>query len=142
MIWLILNSVATLVMVGVIWFVQLVHYPLLALVGTDRAVEIAREHQRRTGWVVGGPMVVEGVTTLILLVDRPDGVFLLLPWISAVFLAIALGSTVLLSVPLHEKMATNPDDTVGHRLVVTNWPRTMAWTTRGVLAVVMLVQAS
>jgi hypothetical protein len=142
MIWLILNSAATLVMIGVIWFVQLVHYPLLAVIGTDRAVEIAREHQRRTGWVVGGPMVVEGVTTLILLVDRPDGVSLLLPWVGGVFLAVALGSTVFLSVPLHEKMATNPDETVGHRLVVTNWPRTVAWTARGVLVLVMLVQAT
>lgn len=142
MIWLILNSAATLVMVGVIWFVQLVHYPLLAVIGTDRAVEVAREHQRRTGWVVGGPMAVEGVTTLILLVERPDGVGALLPWVSAVLLAVALGSTVLLSVPLHEKMATNPDDTVGRRLVVTNWPRTVAWTLRGVLGIVMLVQAT
>lgn len=142
MIWLILNCAATLVMVGVIWFVQLVHYPLLAIVSVDRATEIAREHQRRTGWVVGGPMAVEGVTTLVLLVARPDGVSLLLPWIAAVVLAVALGCTVLLSVPLHEKMASTPDSTVGHRLVVTNWPRTVAWTARGILTVVMLVQAT
>lgn len=142
MIWLILNGAATLVMVGVIWFVQLVHYPLLAIIGVDRATEIAREHQRRTGWVVGGPMTLEGVTTLVLLVARPDGVSVLVPWVAAALLAVALGSTVLLSVPLHEKMATNPDPHVGHRLVVTNWPRTVAWTARGVLVVVMLVQAS
>jgi len=142
MIPLILNAAGTLVRVGVIWFVQLVHYPLLALIGTDRAAEVAREHQRRTGWVVGAPMAVEGVTTLILLATRPDGVSVLLPWIAACFLAVALGCTVLLSVPLHEKMANQPDETVGQRLVTTNWPRTIAWSARGVLVVVMLVQAT
>jgi hypothetical protein len=142
MIPLILNAAGTLVMVGVIWFVQLVHYPLLALIGTDRAAEVAREHQRRTGWVVGAPMAVEGVTTLILLANRPDGVSVLLPWVAACFLAVALGCTVLLSVPLHEKMANQPDETVGQRLVTTNWPRTIAWSVRGVLVVVMLVQAT
>ncbi|MFM8390558.1 MAG: hypothetical protein ACKOA5_15085, partial [Actinomycetota bacterium] len=74
MLQLVLNLVATCVMVGVIWFVQLVHYPLLALIGIDRAPEIAVEHQRRTAWVVGLPMAVEGVTTLVLLFARPDGV--------------------------------------------------------------------
>ena len=46
---LVVNALATCVMVGVIWFVQLVHYPLLATIGIDRASEIAVEHQRRTG---------------------------------------------------------------------------------------------
>jgi len=128
-------------MVGVIWFVQLVHYPLLALIGVDRAPAIAVEHQRRTAWVVGLPMATEGVTTLILLVSRPDGVDVWLPWLGAVLLTVALGSTVLLSVPLHEKMANSPDTTVGHRLVVTNWPRTIAWSARAVVAGAMLAQA-
>ena len=129
-------------MVGVIWFVQLVHYPLLALIGVDRAPEIASEHQKRTGWVVGAPMAAEGVTTLWLLVQRPDGVNFLFPWVAAVLLAVALGCTVFLSVPLHEKMANYPDENVGKRLVLTNWPRTAAWTLRGALTFVMLVQAT
>jgi hypothetical protein len=138
---LVLNFAATWVMVGVIWFVQLVHYPLLALIGVDRAPAIAVEHQRRTAWVVGLPMATEGVTTLILLAARPDGVNALLPWLGGALLAIALGGTVLLSVPLHEKMANSPDPTVGRRLVVTNWPRTIAWTARAIVAGVMLAQA-
>jgi hypothetical protein len=105
---LLANAAATLYMVGLIWMVQVVHYPLLALVSNDRAPEIAREHQRRTGIVVGPAMVVEGVTTLGLLMWRPDAVWWILPWINGVFLAVALGCTVLLSVPLHEKMATAP----------------------------------
>lgn len=141
MLQLVLNLVATCVMVGVIWFVQLVHYPLLSLIGVDRAPAVAVEHQRRTAWVVGLPMAVEGVTTLVLLFSRPDGVSTWLPWAGAVVLAVVLGSTVFLSVPLHERMATAPDETIGRRLVTTNWPRTIGWSARAVIAGVMLSQA-
>lgn len=141
MLQLVLNLVATCVMVGVIWFVQLVHYPLLALIGVDRAPEIAVEHQQRTAWVVGLPMAVEGVTTLVLLFARPDRVDAWLAWLGAVILAVVLTSTVLLSVPLHERMANSPDPTIGRRLVVTNWPRTIGWSARAVVAGIMLSQA-
>ena len=119
---------------------QWVHYPLLATVPVDRAVETAVEHQRRTGQVLALPMAAEGATTLWLLFSRPDAVSLALPWLGAVLLAVALGSTVFLSVPLHSKMVTNPTNEVGRRLVVTNWPRTIAWSARTVVCVVMLLQ--
>lgn len=138
---LIANMAATFVMVGVIWFVQHVHYPLLATVPVDSASQVALDHQRRTGHVVGLPMAVEGVSTLVLLANRPDGVGVMWPWVGAVLLAVALGSTVLLSVPLHGQMASDPRPETGRRLVLTNWPRTVAWTLRGVVCVVMAAQA-
>jgi hypothetical protein len=136
------NTIATAVMVGVIWFVQVVHYPLLAQFGSTQSVAVAEQHQQRTGYLVGLPMLVEGVSTLWLLARTPDGVAALLPWVNAVLLAVALGSTVLVSVPLHAKMAVAHDDQTGRKLVVTNWPRTIAWTLRLALCGVMLTQMS
>lgn len=137
---LIANLVASCVMTGVIWFVQHVHYPLLAQVEMGQAVAVAEEHQRRTGHVVALPMAVEGLTTLALLAQQSAGVTWFLPWIGAILLAVALGCTVFLSVPLHAKMATNPDALVGAKLVFTNWPRTIAWSLRAVVCVVMVAQ--
>ena len=137
---LLANFVSTCLMTGVIWFVQWVHYPLLAKVPVDRAVETAIDHQRRTGQVLAIPMAVEGFTTLGLLIIRPESVHIFWPWFGAVLLAVALGSTVFVSVPLHAKMATNPTADVGRRLVVTNWPRTIAWSARAVVCVVMMLQ--
>ena len=137
---LLANFVATCLMTGVIWFVQWVHYPLLAQVPVDRAVETAVEHQRRTGQVLAIPMAVEGFTTLGLLISRPESVQIFWPWFGAVLLAVAIGSTVIVSVPLHAKMATNPTADVGQRLVVTNWPRTIAWSLRAVVCAVMILQ--
>lgn len=136
---LLLNLVSTFTMVGVIWFVQVVHYPLLAVVPVESASGVAVDHQRRTGWVVMIPMTVEGFTTLGLLKWVPDGVAWWVPWLNGVFLAVALGCTVLLSVPRHARMAARPDASVGRELVLTNWPRTIAWTARGVVVALMLL---
>jgi len=135
---LLANLAASLVMVGVIWFVQVVHYPLLAVVPPESASTVALDHQRRTGWVVALPMAVEGVTTLGLLWRAPEEVPGWMPWAGAVLLAVALGCTVLLSVPRHARMAEHPDARVGRELVLTNWPRTVAWSARGALGVVMV----
>lgn len=132
---------ATLTMVGLIWFVQIVHYPLLARFGSDTSIDVAEEHQRRTGYVVALPMAIEGLTTLALLADAPDAVWPGWPWIGAVLLAIVLGSTIFLSVPLHARMARAHDIDTGRRLVLTNWPRTIGWTARGAIGVVMVLQS-
>ena len=85
---LLANTAGTLFMVGLIWFVQRVHYPLLAQVDVKDQKSVGHEHQRRTSQVVGLPMAVEGVSTLALLVSRPDQVTWWLPWIGAILLAI------------------------------------------------------
>ena len=130
---LLINLLSTWMMVGVIWFVQVVHYPLLSVVPVQSAASVAVEHQRRTGWVVGAPMALEGVTTLALLVLVPEGVAWFVPWLAGIPLAVALGATIFLSVPRHERMAHEPDAQVGKELVSTNWVRTIAWTVRGLI---------
>lgn len=134
------NLVSAWMMTGVIWFVQVVHYPLLALVPVEAAREAALEHQPRTARVVGLPMAVEGVTTLWLMFDRPAGVDWWLAWAGGVCVAVALLCTVLLSVPRHARMAERPDASVGRELVLTNWPRTVAWTAHGIVCVAIVLQ--
>lgn len=130
---LVLGAAATWMMVGLIWFVQVVHYPLLARFSAATPAVVAVEHQRRTGWVVGPPMAVEGVTTLWLLFDRPHTMSAAGAWAGAVLLGVALGSTVMVQVPLHRRLATGHDDNTARQLVAGNWVRTVAWTARGAL---------
>jgi hypothetical protein len=137
---LVLNLAASWTMVGLIWFVQIVHYPLLSVVPTTSAIEVATEHQRRTAWVVMLPMAVQGFTSLGLMRWVPTGVSTWLPWCNAACVGIALASTVLLSVPRHARMAANPDEKVGRELVLTNWPRTIAWSASGIALAAMLIQ--
>ena len=124
----VVNVVSTCCMAGLIWFVQVVHYPLLGMVPMSDSPAVAEEHQRRTAWVVAAPMAAEGVTTLWLMIDRPARVPWWLAWIGGVCVAVWLLSTVQLSVPRHRRMLTAPDPELGRSLVRTNWPRTIAWT--------------
>lgn len=136
------HLLATAAMVGLIWFVQVVHYPLFAAVGADRFVAYEVAHQRLTSYVVGPPMAVEGLTALALLVAAPDGVGRAWPLLGLALLAVIHAGTVLLQVPAHGRLAQDGDPAVMRRLVSTNWIRTIGWSARGALAVAMLVGAA
>ena len=67
---LLIHAGATLYMTGLIWFVQVVHYPLMARVGEDGFAEYEKHHQRLTTWVVAPPMAagtapLEEIRTLL-----------------------------------------------------------------------------
>lgn len=85
-------------------------------------------------------MAAEGVTALMLFVDRPDTMSASQALIAAALLGVALGSTILVQVPLHTLLAEGSDDRAAERLITTNWLRTIAWTSRGlVLAWVLTI---
>ena len=136
---LVISTVATWGMIGVIWIVQLVHYPLLGRLSVHEPVDAAVDHQRRISWVVGPLMAAEGVTALILLVDRPPTMSLLSAFVAAALLGVALLSTVLIQVPQHTRLADGHDDDLVRELIARNWIRTIAWTGRGVLLAMVLV---
>lgn len=134
-VWLQVGS--TLFMTGLIWYVQLVHYPLMDRVERGCFSAFHREHSRRTGWVVIGPMVVEAATACLLVipglatVPRPLAVFGLL------LVLVIWASTFGVQVPLHRRLARGYDEGGHRRLVAGNWIRTVAWTARSVLVIAM-----
>jgi hypothetical protein len=133
------GTAAAWIMVGIIWFVQIVHYPLLAVLRHDVSTTSA-EHRWRTTVVVAAPMAVQGVASLALVVATPPGVWVGWPWIGGVLLGVALVITAVVSVPLHVRMTDTGDLTAARRLVETNWWRTAAWTGHGVVMTVMFAQ--
>lgn len=68
---LLMNAGSTLYMVGLIWFVQLVHYPLMSRVGPGAYPDYQRGHQAFTSLAVGPAMLVELIASLGLVVERP-----------------------------------------------------------------------
>ncbi|MGB1785121.1 MAG: hypothetical protein ACPHK6_07310 [Ilumatobacteraceae bacterium] len=140
------HLISAAVMTGVIWFTQIVHYPLFARIPFEVSPAHAEENQRRTSYVVGLPMLVEGLTAIALFVSPPDGVSRWLPFIGGVLLAIVLLSTIALQVPRHAQLATpltqGEIDSVVRRLVVSNWVRTIGWSARTVIAAVIITQVA
>jgi hypothetical protein len=134
---------ATLVMAGVIWFVQVVHYPLFARVGRAEFAAYEAEHTTRTSWVVGPPMLVEMVTATLALLPglRPE----FFPMWAAVAGEALVGviwiSTAALQVPLHRRLIQGFEAKAAARLVSSNWVRTMCWSLRAVLLLWVVARA-
>ena len=130
---LLINLASTWFMVGLIWFVQIVHYPLFAAVPETGFGAYHKQHVRRTTWVVAPLMLIELATSLSLLWLRPIGAPAWLPWLGVALLAIAWGSTWRLQIPRHNELAVCYAPHAHSGLCRTNWLRTVAWTARGLL---------
>lgn len=130
---LVVSAAATWAMAGVIWTMQLVHYPQLGELSALRPATAAANHQRRITWVVGPLMAAEGVTALMLLFARPSTMSTASAWAAAALLGLALASTVLVQVPHHGRLSAGHDDGLVRDLIRFNWIRTAAWTMRAVL---------
>ena len=136
-----LHLAFTAAMVGLIWFVQVAHYPIFGLVGDEAFPRYVSTYQRRVSWVVGPLMAAEGICALALLIWPPAHLGRVLPLVGLVLLALIHGSTALLQVPAHRELAAGYDPAVGRRLVAGNWVRTVGWSARACLAVAMVLVA-
>ena len=128
-------------MTGLIWFVQLVHYPLFAAVGSHHFTAYEQRHTRRTTWVVGVFMPVEAATAAWLLLDRPVGSSASLVVGGAVLVAVLWVSTALWQAPLHGRLSRGFDSRLHRQLVRSNWLRTALWSLRSALVLIIGSQA-
>lgn len=135
---LLIHAASTLYMVGLIWFVQLVHYPLMSRVGLDAYPDYQRAHQSLTSLAVGPAMLVELIASLGLVVLGPRDP---LRWLGFGAVIALWASTALVQMPLHATLADGFDPTTHARLVSTNWLRTGLWSLRGALALWLIVRA-
>ena len=123
---------STWFMVGLIWLIQVVHYPLFARVGKDQFVLYEREHSRLITFIVAPLMLMElgsGVGVgLLLFQSYPIAMIG-----NAILLAAIWISTFAIHVPLHQKLESGFDPSLHERLVSTNWIRTFSWTVRGIV---------
>jgi len=128
--WL-LQLLASSAMLGLIWMIQIVHYPLFERVSRDHYVRYQEEHVRKITWVVLPLMATELVSAVAfcafahpLMVRHPA-------WLAALVLLAAIWlSTAFVQVPLHNRLASGFHGPTHQQLVKTNWIRTIAWTLR------------
>ncbi len=134
---LLAHLAATLFMLGVIWFVQVVHYPLFAKVGSEGFALYSKTHSRLTSYVVGPPMLLEAATAIVLVFYSPEGVPFVAALAGLALVALIWLSTALLQAPRHGALGRGfHEGTVGD-LVRSNWIRTVAWSARGLLVLWM-----
>lgn len=132
-VWL-LHMLAASAMLGVIWIVQVVHYPLFADVSRDHYVKYHQGHVRKITYVVLPLMGVELVSAVIFCVGAHPLMLGHPAWLGSVALLVVVWiSTAMVQVPLHNRLARGFESLTHHQLVLSNWIRTLAWTLRVVL---------
>ena len=135
---LLVHLLSTWFMVGLIWTIQLVHYPLFARVGSDGFVAYEAEHTRRMGALLAVPASMEVITGGLLVWMRPDTIPLWAVLASGSLLVLIWVTTLLVQVPLHGRLSSGFESALVKRLVDTNWWRTAAWSIRGLALAGML----
>lgn len=102
---------------GFQWTVRVLVYPQFARVPPAAFPAYERDHQRLVTRVVGPLFAGQGITTLLLLAVRPEGVPLLPVLAGAACLAAVLGVTAFLAVPLHRRLDAGWDARAHRRLL-------------------------
>jgi uncharacterized membrane protein len=121
------SLVSSWFMAGLIWIVQVVHYPLFGRVGREGFATYEAAHARLITPIVGPAMLVELVSSIALLAARPRGMPAWAAWAGVALVGVAWASTAFVQVPLHGTLARGFDEDAHARLVATNWVRTAAW---------------
>lgn len=129
---LMLNLLFSAMLTGIIWMVQLVHYPGFLRVGREAGISYQRFHLDRMGWLIVPLMLAELALALWLLFTPMT--FIVMEYLNyAAFglLILVWLVTFLRAVPLHRKLGKEGyEPATTRKLIKTNWWRTAAWSLR------------
>ena len=138
---LLIALASTWAMTGLIWTIQVVHYPVFDAIerGTDSELwrRFAQRHTTAISYIVGPFMLAEGATGIWIVASPPAGMSRALPLVALVLMGAAYGVTAFVSAPLHGRLGPSFDNGLHTRLVNTNWVRTAGWTLRGIVLCVI-----
>ncbi len=135
-----LGAASALLMAGLAWFVQLVHYPLFRSVGVAAFPRYEAEHTSRTVRIVGPLLVAEVVSAVGLVAVASPG-WRLAAIGSAGCAVVAWAVTAAVAVPCHRSLTGGFSEPVLRRLLRANLVRSLAWSVRGALCLVLVTAA-
>ena len=113
-------------MVGVIWVIQLLHYPSFHFINDQKYVDFQYFHMQRISFIVIPAMLVELASGLLLAYFFRSSLTIIL----LAFLLGIWGITFIFFTNLHQKLTTGYDRIIVDTLVKINWPRTALWSLR------------
>jgi hypothetical protein len=134
---LIINLAIALIATGLIWTIQLVHYPSMKFIPEEKFTAYHNFHSQRISILAIPIMLIELFTSLGLFYQNGSSynhiftinlILVILIWIS----------TFLIQVPMHNTLSSAKNARVLNNLILSNWIRTILWTARSLLMVLYL----
>jgi hypothetical protein len=123
---------SNLALIGLIWTVQIVHYPSFLFIDKNRYFEFQDFHMKKITFVVMPLMLIELLCGFILLYNNLNNMVFIVGFLSLICIWLW---TFFVNVPLHSKLMKSFEDNLIHSLIKSNWPRTILWTFKLILVV-------
>ena len=123
-----IHIVSTSIMVGVIWIMQLVHYPSFSFINIEDYKSFQEFHMKRISLVVIPAMTIELTSgILIFWIHQTNNIFFN---VSLFCLFFIWSITAILFSKMHQKLTLGYQILIVTKLVNLNWIRTISWTLR------------
>ncbi len=125
------HLIFTSIMTGVIWVIQIVHYPSFHFIEKELYTAFQKFHMNKISIIVMPIMLAELITGIILFLDKSSkSPFLTISFIVLVLIWLMTG---VFFTKAHNELIAGYQELVVNQLVAMNWIRTLLWTLRLIL---------
>ncbi len=118
-----IHTFSSFALFGLIWTVQLVHYPTFLYVSEGEFSKFEDFHKKAITLIVMPLMLLELLSATGLLYFEYNTIHL----INFVIVTLIWMSTMFISVPLHNDLSDGKNEKSIEKLISTNWIRTILW---------------
>ena len=118
---------STSIMVGVIWVMQLVHYPTFKYVKESDYPIFQKYHMSNISYIVFPVMFTELITALLIFLSGEKSLFFVLSLICLFLIWVITG---VLFTKFHSILQKGKDLKMIEKMIKANWMRTLLWTLR------------
>ncbi len=122
------HTLAVLYTTGFVWTLQLMDYPMVARLRGEASTAYMDAHNGMFWRVLAPGLVTAGITALLLLFVRPDGIPLAVPLVILVLLAAIIVLSGQVATPDRLELAKNFSTATHDHLLNVSWIRTAAFT--------------
>ena len=126
-----IHFLSTSLMVGIIWVIQLLHYPTFHFIKESDYVEFQHFHMQRISFIVVPVMIIELLSGFMLVYYFRSNLFIL----CLIILLVIWLITFVFFTKLHQSLLGGYDKIIVNKLVQINWSRTVLWSLRLIILI-------
>ena len=125
------HFLSTSLMVGIIWVIQLLHYPTFHFIKESNYVEFQHFHMQRISFIVVPAMILELLSAIMLVYYIRSNLLT----VCLIILLVIWLITFVFFTKLHQSLLGGYDKIIVDKLVQINWSRTVLWSLRLIILI-------
>ena len=126
-----IHFLSTSLMVGIIWVIQLLHYPTFHFIKQSDYVEFQHFHMQRISFIVVPVMITELLSGFMLVYYFRSNLLIF----CLIILLVIWSITFVFFTKLHQSLLGGYDKIIVDKLVQINWSRTVLWSLRLIILI-------